>query len=83
MQPGSGVNITFLPSLSSLQQCIAKAVILNDLNSIDITLTQHPETDMLNLLLYGSPKLNDSQNKTILSATIQFIVSSEGLMVHL
>ena len=65
MQPGSGVKITFLSSLWSLQQS----------NSIDRNLAQLQEIDMLNLLLYGDAQLNDSQNKIILSRTIQFIIS--------
>lgn len=67
MQPGSGVNITFLSSLWSLQQS----------NSIDSNLAQLQEIDMLNLLLYGDAQLNDSPNKILLSRTIQFIISFE------
>ena len=32
-------------------------------------LTQLPEIDIQNLLLYGAPKLNDSQNNVVLKAT--------------
>ena len=32
-------------------------------------LTQLPEIDIQNLLLYGTPKLNDPQNNVVLNAT--------------
>ena len=56
----------------------ARATLLNDINSISSNLTQLPEIDMVNILLYSGAQLNESQNKTILSARIQFIITSEG-----
>ena len=53
----------------------ARASLLNELNYIDGNSTQLLEIYILNLLPYGSPEFNESQNKVILNTTITFIIS--------
>ena len=50
--------------------CLA---LMNDLNLIDLTISQINETALANILLYGDSKKSASENSKILQSTIRYI----------
>ena len=50
---------------------------LNDLNSVDRTLLNLSDLSLVNVLLYGGPQFDDSQNAYILNSSIKYILISE------
>ena len=67
--------------LSSIIHCIyynsARISLLNDLNSVDRTLLDLSGLSLVNVLLYGGPQFDDSQNAFILNSSIKYILISE------
>ena len=57
----------------------ARIFFLNDLNSVDRTLLNLSDLSLVNVLLYGSPQFDDSQNAFILNSSIKYILISERL----
>ena len=51
--------------------------LLDDLNGININISNFSETALTDLLLYGKSSFDKIQNK-ILTASIKYIVDSEG-----
>ena len=57
--------------------------LLNDLNSVDRTLLSLSNLSLVNILLYGDPQFDDSQNAYILNSRIKYILISERFRGHL
>ena len=55
----------------------ARISLLNDLNSVDKTLLSLSDLSLVNILLYGGPQFDDSQNAYILNSSIKYILISE------
>ena len=55
----------------------ARISLLNDLNSVDRTLLNLSDLSLVNVLLYGGPQFDDSQNAFILNSSIKYILISE------
>ena len=55
----------------------ARIFFLNDLNSVDRTLLNLSDLSLVNVLLYGSPQFDDSQNAFVLNSSIKYILISE------
>ena len=55
----------------------ARISLLNDLNSVDRTLLDLSGLSLVNVLLYGGPQFDDSQNAYILNSSIKYILTSE------
>ena len=55
----------------------ASISLLNDLNAVDRTLLSLSDLSLLNVLLYGGPQFDDSQNTYILNLSIKYILISE------
>ena len=55
----------------------ARIYLLNDLNSVDKTLLSLSDLSLVNVLLYGGPQFDDSQNAYILDSSIKYILISE------
>ena len=55
----------------------ARISLLNDLNSVDRTLLDLSGLSLVNVLLYGGPQFDDSQNAFILNSSIKYILISE------
>ena len=55
----------------------ARISLLNDLNSVDKTLLSLSDLSLVNILLYGGPQFNKSQNAYILNSSIKYILISE------
>ena len=53
------------------------STLLDDLKSIDLKIPSFPDSEIVELLLYGSPKFELNQNTKILSSSINFILNSE------
>ena len=61
----------------------ARISLLNDLNSVDRTLLDLSGLSLVNVLLYGGPQFDDSQNAYILNSSIKYILISERFSGHL
>ena len=55
----------------------ARISLLNNLNSVDKTLLSLSDLSLVNVLLYGGPQFDDSQNAYILDSSIKYILISE------
>ena len=55
----------------------ARVSLLNNLNSVDKTLLSLSDLSLVNVLLYGGPQFDDSQNAYILDSSIKYILISE------
>ena len=55
----------------------ARISLLNDLNSVDRTLLNLSDLPLINVLLYGGPQFDDSQNAYILNSSMKYILISE------
>ena len=51
--------------------------LLNDISTVDSSLTNYPDEKLLNILLYGSEYFSVKTNQSILKSTIKFLKSSE------
>ena len=58
----------------------ARIYLLNYLNSVDRTLLNLSVLSLVNVLLYGGPQFDDSQNAFILNSSIKYISISESLV---
>ena len=54
-----------------------RSTLLIDLKSINANIPSFPDSEIVELLLYGSPKFDLNQNIKILSSSISFILKSE------
>ena len=54
----------------------ARISLLNDLNYVDRTLLSLSDLSLVNILLYGGPQFDDSQNAYILNSSIKYILIS-------
>ena len=61
----------------------ARISLLNDINSVDRTLLSLSDLSLVNILLYGSPQFDDSQNAYILNSSIKYILIPERFSGHL
>ena len=61
----------------------ARISLLNDTNSVDRTLLSLSDLSLVNILLYGSPQFDDSQNAYILNSSIKYILIPERFSGHL
>ena len=77
MQPGHRVNSSVLSHLHCKYYNNARISLLNDLNSVDKTLLSLSDLSLVNILLYGGPQFNKSQNAYILNSSIKYILISE------
>ena len=73
MQPGYAVHYL----LHCNYYNSARISLLNDLNSVDKTLLSLSVLSLVNILLYGGPQFNKSQNEYILNSSIEYILISE------
>ena len=55
----------------------ARISLLNDLNSVDRTLYHLSDLSLVNVLLYGGPQFDDSQNAFISNSSIKYILICE------
>ena len=78
MQHGQWVNSSLFSPLQLLNS--ARISLLNDLNSVDRTLLNLSVLSLVNVLLYGGPQIDDSQNAFILNSSIKYISISESLV---
>ena len=53
-----------------------RSTLLNDLQSAGVNVASFSGNELVNVLLYGSPKFNSNQNNKILSSFVSFIVKS-------
>ena len=53
------------------------STLFSELQSIDVNITKFSDNEIVDLLLYGSPKFETDQNHKILSSCISFILNSE------
>ena len=58
----------------------ARISLLNYPNSVDRTLLNLSVLSLVNVLLYGGPQLDDSQNAFILNSSTKYISISESLV---
>ena len=56
-----------------------RSTLLDDLKLIDLNIPSFPDSEILALLLYGSPKFDHNQNTKILSSSISFILKFERI----
>ena len=61
----------------------ARISLLNDLNYVDRTLLSLSDLSLVNILLYGGPQFDDSQNAYILNSSIKYILIPERFSGHL
>ena len=54
-----------------------RSSLLDDLKSIDVNISSFPDSEIVELLLYGSSEFDFNQNTKILSSPISFILKSE------
>ena len=54
-----------------------RATLLDDLKSVDRNIPSFSDSELVDLLLYGSPNFNLNQNNKIVSSFISFIIKSE------
>ena len=62
--------------LSGLYSTI-RTELLDDISTVDSSLTNYPDEKLLNILLYGSEYFSVKTNQSILKSTIKFLKSSE------
>ena len=55
----------------------ARISLLNDQNSVDKTLINLSDLFLVNVLLYGGPQFDHSQNAFILNSSVKYILISE------
>ena len=60
----------------------ARISLLNDLNSVDKILLSLSGLSLVNILLFGGPQFNKSQNAYILNSSIKYILISERFSGH-
>ena len=53
--------------------------LLDDIYTVDSSLTNYPDEKLLNILLYKSENFSVKANQSILKSTIKFLKSSERL----
>ena len=56
---------------------------MNDLNEIDSSFSTLNENKFIDLVLYGSKKLDDKKNHNILMSPVKFIKDSQRFNEHL
>ena len=54
-----------------------RSTYFNELQSVDPNIAKFSDIEIVDLLLYGSPKFDTDQNHKILSSCISFILKSE------
>ena len=53
------------------------STLFSELQSVDVNIAQFSDNEIVDLLLYSSPKFDKDQNHKILSSPISFILKSE------
>ena len=54
-----------------------RSTLFSELQSVDVNIAKFSDNEIVDLLLYGSPKFDTDQNHKILSSCISFILKSE------
>ena len=54
-----------------------RSTLLDDLKSIDVNIPNFPDSEIVEVLLYGSPKFDLNQNTKILSSSVSLILKPE------